>query len=269
MNVVINSECYFAPEHSKSLTSEGKAVLNFLQSMGCDVFDPPLADVLRRSLLLDGTWCVVSPMNWHATHNDAMIIAANNELQLSEEMSKHWFQLYADYLAEEGMRLHYYDAQTWLLQITNKPTIKAKPVHKLLSHSLMPELEQLDPSMYWQRFFTEGQMFFASHSLQPIINGVWLWGATSLSDKKSVAVCTDEQFLSIAHICSDKVTLYDPTVSLKQYSILLLSHIDVLSKQHQEELKKLSVRWYWNDSAYTTSDSNWFTRLWRALTHAD
>ena len=269
MDVIINSDCSFPSEHSNALPSEGTAVLNFLYSMGYDAVAPPLADVLRRAQQLEEAWCIASPIYWQATHNDAMIIAANNELQLSEETSKQWFQLYADYLAEEDMRLHYYNADTWLLQIANKPAINAKPVHKLLSHSLMPELEQLDPSLYWQKFFTEGQMFFASHATQSAINGVWLWGATPLSDKKPVAVCADGQLFSIAQVCSDKVTRYDPSISLKQYSILLLSHIDVLSKQHQEELKKMSVRWYWNNSAYTTSDLNWFTRLWRVLTHAD
>ncbi|CEG56825.1 hypothetical protein [Legionella fallonii] len=268
MDVVINSDCSFIPEHSKPLMSEGTVSLNFLQCLGHDPFDPPLADMLSHSLQLEEKWWVLSPISWQATHNDAMIVAANKELHLNEETSKYWFQLYADYLADEDIKLHYYDAETWLLHVANRPMIKAKPVHKLLSRSLMPELEQLDSSMYWQKFFTEGQMFFASQPAQSVINGVWLWGGAPLSGKSAVTVCADEQLISMAKVCSDKVTLYHPSVSLKQYSILLVSHMDILSKQHQEELKKISAHWYWNNTAYTSGELNWFTRLWSALTHA-
>ncbi|MCL9684284.1 hypothetical protein [Legionella maioricensis] len=268
MDVIINSACDFIPEHSKSLVSQGKPILNFLSCLGYGAADPPLADVLRRVHGLDGEWLILSPMNWMATHNDAMIVAADKDLQLDEGTLKYWFQLYSDYLAEEHIRLYYHDAETWLLHAINKPPIKAKPVHQLINHSLMPELAQLDSSMYWQKFFTEGQMFFASHPNKSLLNGVWLWGGAVLADKKKIPVCADEQFFSVAQICSENVTLYNPSVQLKQYSILLLSDVDILSKQHQEELKKMPVCWYWNNSAYALKDLNWLTRLWRNLTHA-
>lgn len=268
MDVIINSDCNFIPEQSKSLSSQGKAILNFLNCLGYDAADPPLADVLRRAHRLEGDWLILSPVNWLVTHNDAMIVATNKDLQLDEAASKYWFQLYSDYLAEEHISLYYHDAETWLLHAINKPSINAKPVHQLINHSLMPELAQLDSTMYWQKFFTEGQMFFASHPNKSALNGVWLWGGAHLTDKKSIAVCADEQFFSAAQICSDNVTLYNSSVQLKQYSILLLSDMDILSKQHQEELKKIPACWYWNNSAYALKAPNWLTRLWRNLTHA-
>jgi hypothetical protein len=268
MDVIINADCSVVPEQAQLLASQGKAILNFLYCLGYDAADPPVADVLRRAHDLEGDWLILSPVTWMATHNDAMIVAADKALQLDEVTSKHWFQLYSDYLAVEHIRLYYHDAETWLLHTVNKPPINAKPVHQLIHHSLMPELAQLDSTMYWQKFFTEGQMFFASHSNQSALNGVWLWGGAHLADKKSIAICADESFFSIAQICSGNVTLYNPSVELKQYSILLLSDVDILSKQHQDELKKMSVCWYWNNFAFTLKNRNWLTRLWRNLTHA-
>ena len=55
-------------------------------------------------------------------------------------------------------------------------TLNAKPVHHLLNKSLMPELAQLDKTMYWQKFITESQMFFASNPNQSLVNGLWIWG---------------------------------------------------------------------------------------------
>ena len=268
MDVIINSDCNSIPEGSKQLTSQGKGLLNFLFSLGYDSIDPPLADLLRRTINLKGTWLVVTPIHWQATHNDAMIVAFGDALHLDDTQSKYWFQLYADYLALEHISLYYYDAQTWLLCSDNSPPIKAKPVHQIVTHSLMPELAQLDSTMYWQKFFTECQMFFATHPNKSAVNGVWIWGGAALGDKKSIAVCVDEQWFALAQMCSSNVTLYSPSVSLKQFQVLLLNNSDILSAEHQEQLKKLPTYWYWNNSAYTGSDLNWFTSLWRRLTHA-
>jgi hypothetical protein len=268
VDVVINSDCSTIPEQSKLLVSQSTALLNFLVSLGYNSIDPPLADVLRQANHLEGDWLILSPLSWQATHNDAMIVAMGKELQLSELESRYWFQLYFDYLAHENISLYYHDAETWLLHAENKPTINAKPVHQIVNHSLMPELAQLDSTMYWQKFFTECQMFFASHPNNSALIGVWIWGGAQLGHKKTIAVCADEQLFSSAQICSSNVTLYNPSIRLKQFPILLISTMDTLSKQHQEELKKIPTRWYWNNSAYTCSDLNWFTRLWRKLTHA-
>lgn len=268
MDIIINSECNFIPDESTPLVTQGKGILNFLVSLGYDSIDPPIADLLSRVNNLKGDWLILSPIHWQATHNDAMIVATGKELQLKEAHSKYWFQLYADYLAVENMTLYFHDHETWLLCSDNKPSLKAKPVHQIVNLSLMPELAQLDSTMYWQKFFTESQMFFATQKNDSTLNGVWLWGGAHLHDKKTIAVCADKQFMTIAQICSSNVTLYSPSVSFNQFQILLISDMDSLSKQHQEQLKNISVRWYWNNTAYIRSDLNWFTRLWRSLTHA-
>jgi hypothetical protein len=268
MDVIINSVCNSAPVDSKPLVTQGKALLNLLVSLGYDALNPPLADLLKSSLNLKGNWLVVSPVHWQATHNDAMIVATGEELHQDETQAKYWFQLYADFLAEENIKLYYYDSETWLLCADIAPAIKAKPVYQIINHSLMPELAQLDSTMYWQKVFTECQMFFANQPNNPSINGVWIWGGAPLEEKKSIAVCADEHFFPLAQMCSAQVTLYHPSVSLKQFQVLLLNNTDILSEQHKEQLNKMPAFWYWNNSTYTRNNYNWFTRLWRSLTYA-
>lgn len=268
MNVVINSECRSTPEESVALCSQGKAFLNFLAILGYDPMNPPAADLLRQCNRLEGDWLVLSPVHWQATHNDAHIVATGQELQINKNESEHWYQLYADYLAHEDMTLFYHEADLWLLSINNKPLLNAKPIHHVVNKSLMPELKDLDSTLYWQKFITEGQMFFASQLENSMINGVWLWGGGLLTNKKSIKVCADENFLATAQILCSDVTLYHSSLSIKEFEIIILNDYDSLSEQHKEEIKKIPVSWYWNNAAYTRGERNWFTRLWRTLIHA-
>lgn len=268
MDVIINSVCAGVPEGSRLLASQGSALLNLLVSLKYDPLNPPVADLLRQYKRLEGDWLMLSPVHWQASHNDAMIIAAGDDLQLDDIQSQSWFQRYADYLAEEQMTLHYYESGLWLICVNQKPSINAKPVHHILNKSLMPELALLDTSMYWQKFITESQMFFASLPNETALNGVWLWGGARLDGQSPMSICADEHFLELAKICSSNVSPYSPSLELKKFQIVLLNDFDVLSTQHKFQLKKLRCNWYWNDFAYTQSDSNWITRLWRTLIHA-
>lgn len=268
MYVVINSDCGFIPEGVKPLVSEGSALLNLLRCLDYDPVNPPLADLLRRTHHLDGEWLVLSPIHWQATHNDALIMATGKDLAIEEQDARLWFKYIAEYLAEEDMTLHFHDTETWLLCDRKQHPLNAKPVHQLLNRSLMPELKQLDETMFWQKFITESQMLFASKSNQSAMNGLWPWGNAKLADKTETTICADAYFLPFAQQCSAQVVLYDPTIKLKEQSVLLISELSLLSEAHQQELKKLPVHWYWNNTAYTRTNNNWFTRLWRTVTHA-
>jgi hypothetical protein len=225
-----------------------------------------------------------------------MIRATGKDLGLTEAETQFWFNRLSEYLAEESMLMHWYDANTWLLLVNKKP-LHASPVYQMINQSLMPALAELDASMYWQKFFTECQMFFAAQnthlmakssgssaehthkpwerndradvtSEQAPLNGVWIWGGAELGAKKNDSICADSHLLSIAELCSNHVTLYNPSIQLKKFQIILLNDIDSLSRSHQEEIKKISAQWFWNNTAYTQSAPNWITRIWRTLIHA-
>lgn len=267
MDIIINSDLGLAPEHALLLKSQSHFVLNLLVSLGYNEDDPPLADLLKRMHQLHGDWLVLSPIHWEASHNNATIVATGNELGMNEEQFKHCFNAFAQFLAEDNLQLYYHDAHTWLLQVDLMPCIHAKPVYQIINHPLMPELAALDATMHWQRLFTESQMFFATQQEQSLINGVWFWGGAALAKQSVAAICADAASLSLAQYCSSQVTLYNPGLKLKDYDMVLIDTLDSLSEPHQEELKKLSGRWYWNNTAYTQT-THWLTRLWRTLIHA-
>jgi len=145
------------------------------------------AEQLRRYHKLEGRWLIVSPIHWQATHNDAMIIACNETLDLPDAESRLWFAALTEFLVHDKVKLHYHDAYTWLIQFEESPPINAKPVHRLLQQSMMQQLQALDSTLFWSRFITENQMFFSEHSLNKAragrypINGVWIWGDGDLS----------------------------------------------------------------------------------------
>ncbi|MGL5741618.1 MAG: hypothetical protein ACRCXC_03220 [Legionella sp.] len=269
MHIIIDSDCDVVPSEAKPFVSEGNALLNLLLSLNYDRNDPPYADLLRSCHNLNGEWLIFSPVQWEATHNDAMIFALGSGLQLQEDIVKSWFNVFSEYWAEEGISLHYHDPVTWLMSHDKKYPLNAKPVSRLLNQSLMPELAQLDTTMYWQKFITECQMLFASKPNSSPMNGVWIWGGAKLKEKMSITICTDAHYMPLAKMCSNNVTLYSHATPLKDQHILLLTEFSMLSEHHQEELKKMPVHWYWNNTAYTIDSGRLIVSLWRKLIHAD
>lgn len=268
MDLILNEACSVVPEKSVPLPSQGSALLNLLASMGYSTQNPPLSDLLRQVQKLDGDWYILSPVYWQATHNDALIVASGSELELSDEDSRTFCKSYANYLAQEGLELQYFDAYHWLLGIDKQPALHANPVHHIQHKSLMPELAKLDDTLYWQKFFTESQMFFAAHGFQSSINGIWAWSTEKLGEKKSIAICCEAEFLAFAELLSTNITLYEPNLVLNRFQIVILNNPATLSPHHQEALQKIPCHWYWNNVAYASKSNHWFTRLWRSLTHA-
>lgn len=269
MYLIINSECNSISDGVKPLVSEGTALLNLLHCLGYDTDDPPLADLLSKFYHVPGDWLVLSPIQCQATHNDALITAAGRSLEVQEADAQSWFSVFSDYFAAEGMKLHYHDEKTWLLHDPQKHPLKAKPAHRLLNKSLVPELAGLDQTLFWQKFITESQMLFASQPNHSMMNSLWPWGSAKLADKKDTVICADEYFLPSAKLCSVNVNLYSPSIKLKEQHIVLINDRSVLSAQHLHELKKLSIDWYWNDTAYASNWGNWFTRLWRRMIYVN
>lgn len=143
---------------------------------------PQEAKRLAKLLNLQGRWLIVSPVSWVASHNDAMIVAQGESLDLSLDEARLWCQVLADFLAIDNTVLQFYSTHIWLVSADDKPSICAKPAALMESQSLLPILRTLDPTHYWSRFITESQMLFATHPLnatrltKPPINGVWVFG---------------------------------------------------------------------------------------------
>jgi len=269
MDIVINAEIALIPENNTEIPTQGNFYHNLLSCLGYPNDAPPVADLLCKYHDLEGEWLVVSPIHWQATHNDAMIIASGTQLGLSEQDSQLWFKAFKAFVASENMRVHYHDAQTWLLQYEDKPLLTAKPVHLLHHKSMMPELEVLDNTLFWQRFFTESQMFFSAHVLNKNrtdlypINGVWLWGNGKLEAKtQTQLICADSDLLKLADILSTKVGDAYSLPQATKNSILLYANLNQNTRLVlQKQLQKNTIRWYWNNLAYQSKPKSWISRF--------
>lgn len=269
MDIIINANATSLPEGARELSSQGSPLLNLLAYLGYDSTNPPLAQLLSQHHQLDGDWLVLSPVHWQATHNNAVIAAIGEQLELNEQQLKQHFHSFSEHLMHEGIGLYYHDACTWLLSTNHKSLLKAKPVYSLLNKPLMLELAQIDETMHWPKFLTESQMFFASRPNTSLVNGIWVWGGGALGERKNIKICADETFFPFAQQCSTEVSLYNSSLSLKEYDVLLLNDLSSLNSTHQEQLEKITIRWYWNNIGYEFSSVSWFTRLWRKLIYAD
>lgn len=270
MDIVINAELASVIENNTTIPSYANFYHNFLACLGYPVDAPPVAQLLSRYHNLQGEWLIISPVHWQATHNDAMIIASGDQLQLSQQESLFWFEQLQTFLAVENMQLHFHDATTWLLQYDGKPSINAKPLYAVQHKSLLPELKTLDNTFYWQRFITENQMFFNTHSLSKVrnslypINGVWLWGNGALKEKKSIPIiCHDTKLLKLADLLSIHVMSSNQALnSSGKYSVQLFPSLGQQEHQIlQNKLQKNRIRWFWNNGAYESKPKNWLSRF--------
>jgi len=117
---------------------------------------------LARQHQLAGTWAIVSPIHWDATHNDVII---TKQVETSREI----FNAFQSFVAEEGIQLYYHNASTWLIQC-QQPFPKTRPLSKVLQRSMQPELNVLAKHPHWMRFFTEAQMFLSAYHTD--VNGI-------------------------------------------------------------------------------------------------
>ena len=269
MDVVINADIDAVPEGYTTTQTHGNFYHNILACLAYPIDAPPVADLLRRYHGLEGEWLIASPIHWQATHNDAMIVASGYELKLSTEESRVWCAELAEFSAFVDIKLHYHDANTWLLQRDGKPEITARPVHTLHHQSMMPELKKLDETLFWQRYITENQMFFSEHPLNKArkesysINGLWLWGGGNLHERgHKTLVCANEGLEKLATQLSTNVSSYQSTRAISTDSILLFDTLNEHERAAlQTQLQKNTVHWYWNNVAYTSKPKSWWSRL--------
>jgi hypothetical protein len=269
MDIIINADIDSIPECTSRILTQGNFYHNILSCLGYPKQNPPVADLLRRYHQLDGDWMIASPVHWEATHNDAMIIASGHQLEYDETESRCWFEAFKEFITPLNMRLHYHDAYTWLLQAEQQPLINAKPVHALHHQSMMPELQQLDTTFFWQRFFTENQMFFSAHALNKTrtglypINGVWIWGAGTLGAKVPTPLISENrELLELATFLSINVSdSYGLLKDIKK-SVVLCNDLNQNDYSAlQKKLQKYSVCWYWNNEACQSKPKSWISRL--------
>ena len=291
------------PEGSIPTPTQGNYYHNLLACLGYPADAPPVADLLRRYHGLDGTWLVASPIHWQATHNDAMIVACDEALDLSDEESRAWFAVWAECLQLESIQLHYHDAYTWLIQPSEPQPIHALPVHALLQQPMMAHLKALDttvpdpsivvpakagnhPSssidanlsmdprlrgddkfktLFWSRVLTENQMLFSAHPLNQARKNRYSVNGVWIWGGGHLKTPVSRPIVSADDASCKLASLLSTEV--KHYvpkQDYPKDTIFLLGEDHSPSKKK-SVRYYWNNLAYIHKPSGWITRFWRSL----
>ncbi|MFC3907682.1 hypothetical protein ACFORL_01130 [Legionella dresdenensis] len=264
IDVIINADKGCLPENAVELNGAKRFMLNVLTAMGDEASSLPLGDFLRQYHSLSGKWLVLTPIYWQATHNDAMIIAAGQDLQFSEDEAREWYAALADFLQVENIRLYYHDKYTWLINIDGLPDISSKPAELILHQSMMPALAAMDKSLHWQKRLTELQMFLSNHSLNNKrtdrcpVNGVWAFGGGVFEWPQGRVILSDDHDLQ-AHF-SSYIQPWLPEQVLPDNALVIISNAGA----GQLNLRQNNgVRWYWNDIAYQTSKKKWWKRFLR------
>ncbi|KTC65924.1 Uncharacterized protein conserved in bacteria (plasmid) [Legionella adelaidensis] len=236
---------------------------HILLALGYDPQKPPIGDLLSKMHGLEGKWLIASPILWQASHNDAMIVASGSALGISHEESQNLFHTFKNFL-DGGMEVFFHDRHHWLVRYDNKPEINAAALSSTYHQSMLPLLQMLDKSLFWQSLITESQMLFNQMEKPSLkINGLWFWGNGTISVAKEPLFCTPALH-TLGSILSSEVQ--EISLEPKKYAknaVFILDHLStntlfLLEKQ----LKRKPAKWYWNNTAYTKTTS-WWTRLWR------
>ncbi len=226
--------------------------------------DYPVAEFLKRYYGLTGHWHIVSPIHWEATQSDATIRFADGLLQITDEESKHLFNEFSAFAAQDEIRLFYHDAVTWLIE-TPKPIAKTQAVHELIDRSFGRALQDLESTPFWLRFLTESQMFFSA--FKSIVNGIWIWGGTAEIElrkrsSRPLIVCGDEHWLGVVSALSSRASCFNEKQPILSNTLYFVPNAHWLKVSNLEQyFSHVTVRWYWQNGVYKTKPAHWFYRL--------
>ncbi len=227
-----------------STSEPNDAIVCLLKAFGYANHTLPVAALLAKYHQLPGVWMVLSPIYWEATHNDAMMTQAG-------AASREIFDAFQIFVAEAGMRLHYHDAYTWLLQCDAEALPETKPLHLVLNQSMRPMLKALETEPFWLRFLTEAQMFLSRSQCK--INGVWFWGAGACHarEDKPLIIYGDKAWCAAGELLSTQVSLYHDDMIFSKHSVCFVpeymgDQLDKLKAKFEKQKPKSFWKRLWS-----------------------
>lgn len=138
--------------------------------------------------LADGPWLLVSPVYFHTTHRDVLMVSDGYSKGLES-----YYQLFSRFIHADGWHIHRVLPHLWLIQAPNMPLLESASLMDIAHQSLKPFLDAW-PSV-WKTWFTEIQMLFET-DVSKQINGVWVWGAGDYQPPESRLTYTSESHFS-------------------------------------------------------------------------
>jgi hypothetical protein len=117
--------------------------------------------------LEDLPWLLVSPVYFHTTHNDVLMISDCADMDLSA-----YYETFSKFVMADGWKVHQVLPNLWLIAPT-LPLFSSAPLFSIAHRSAKPFLDAWPKE--WLTWFTEIQMLF--YPLTGDCNAVWVWGA--------------------------------------------------------------------------------------------
>lgn len=261
-NIVVWSNC---PQPPTNLVEHWHDPLeNVLISLGYEMTQPPLANLLKWYHSLTGDWFVVSPVYFHTTHNDSVIAQYGTGLDLNDEKGRWYFDKVSEFLQEEGIRLHYHSPTLWLGQSDDIVSINSYSPSYLHNKSILPYLEKLSEDMSWQKRITETQMFLQTLHLtgqnNSNINGLWFWGQGELSIHLDIILSDDTKMMHLTEVWPELMiqTCFEEThVNAADY-IFLTEYTDETFRMIENVCRSHPCNWYWNNIIYQQPAKHWW-----------
>lgn len=251
MDVVVNQNAENINIEQLELTSFH---YNILRSQSVE--NPmAFAELLCRLYHIKEKAIILSPIHWEASHNNAMVVAAGADLLLDEDDARALFERLKDYFEPLGYKMQFHDPFHWLLYGEGLPPVCSPPVYELRGKAMLPLLERLDSSLYWQKLLTETQMLLAQEKINhhraekglAMVNGVWPWGDGQLSVRSTRAVVL-KHYMPLAKFCYSQVALLDSQTSFKDKDVLIIDNMDALSPQQRHKINKMNCRLFYNNA---------------------
>jgi hypothetical protein len=115
----------------------------------------------------DGPWLLVSPVYFHTTHNDVLMINDCSNVDLTS-----YFLAFSEFVAQDGWQVHSITPNLWLVSPTI-PVFSSAPLFDIAHQSVKPFLDTWPKA--WLQWFTEIQMLFQTLPSNTC-NAVWVWG---------------------------------------------------------------------------------------------
>ena len=202
-------------------------------------------DVAKDLGLAAGQYWLLSPVFFHTTHNDVLMmgVAEKNEQSVI-------FASLKKFVAQDGFQLYCYQEHLWLIHAPNMPALSSDILPRVMHQSLKPFLDEWP--LVWRQWLTEVQMLFHAQGFSTA-NGVWLWGQGELD-------CNDQlAFYPITLSCDmpkhllTKQHMNRPTVIITQ-----AKYLDALRASNRQ----FKQYWYWwQNTNYHRHTTTWWQKI--------
>ncbi len=180
--------------------------------------------------LEEGEWLLVSPVYFHTTHRDVLMITDGFSKALDD-----YYQIFSEFISADGWVLHRALPHLWLIKARNMPKLDSSPLFNIVHQSLKPFLDAWPKE--WKTWFTEIQMLFESQKIKEV-NGVWVWGAGEYQYPSAVLT-------------------YKSQMSLIDRDIVMMDACDtpVWLTSHCQ------IHWWWQDSEFIQQPPSFWNRI--------